>query len=75
MISQRLHDVGRVWQSRCVVPESQLVPTEYGLVPKGPGWFVINAQATMEAAQRHGAGVERETTAADEACAAFPKAS
>jgi uncharacterized cupin superfamily protein len=27
-----------------VVPESQLVSTEYGLVPKGQGWFVLNAR-------------------------------
>lgn len=29
-----------------VVPESQLVSTEYGLVPKGQGWFVLNASKT-----------------------------
>jgi uncharacterized cupin superfamily protein len=29
-----------------VVPESQLVPTEHGLVPKGQGWFVVNARET-----------------------------
>jgi uncharacterized cupin superfamily protein len=27
-----------------VVPESQLVLTEYGLVPRGQGWFVLNAR-------------------------------
>ena len=27
-----------------VVPESELVPTEHGLVPKGQGWFVLNAR-------------------------------
>jgi uncharacterized cupin superfamily protein len=27
-----------------VVPESQLVPTKHGLVPKGDGWFVLNAR-------------------------------
>jgi uncharacterized cupin superfamily protein len=29
-----------------VVSESQLVPTEHGLVPKGQGWFVLNARET-----------------------------
>jgi uncharacterized cupin superfamily protein len=29
-----------------VVPESELVPTEQGLVPKGQGWFVLNARET-----------------------------
>jgi uncharacterized cupin superfamily protein len=29
-----------------VVPESELVPTEHGLVPKGQGWFVLNARET-----------------------------
>jgi uncharacterized cupin superfamily protein len=27
-----------------VVPESQLVRTEHGLVPKGQGWFILNAR-------------------------------
>jgi uncharacterized cupin superfamily protein len=27
-----------------MVPESQLEPTEQGLVPKGEGWFVLNAR-------------------------------
>jgi uncharacterized cupin superfamily protein len=27
--------------------ESQLVPTERGLVPKGDGWFVLNARETQ----------------------------
>ena len=27
-----------------MVPESELVPTENGLVPKGKGWFVLNAR-------------------------------
>ena len=30
-----------------VVPESQLVTTERGLVPKGNGWFVLNARETQ----------------------------
>jgi uncharacterized cupin superfamily protein len=27
-----------------MVPESQLESTEYGLIPKGEGWFVLNAR-------------------------------
>ena len=27
-----------------MVPEAQLEPTEHGLVPKGQGWFVLNAR-------------------------------
>jgi uncharacterized cupin superfamily protein len=30
-----------------VVPESELVATENGLVPKGEGWFVVNARETQ----------------------------
>jgi uncharacterized cupin superfamily protein len=30
-----------------VVPESELVSTERGLVPKGEGWFVLNARETQ----------------------------
>jgi uncharacterized cupin superfamily protein len=30
-----------------VVAESQLVPTERGVVPKGDGWFVLNARETQ----------------------------
>jgi uncharacterized cupin superfamily protein len=30
-----------------MVPESQLVSTEHGLVPKGQGWFVVNARETQ----------------------------
>ena len=30
-----------------VVLESQLVPTKCGLVPKGDGWFVLNARETQ----------------------------
>ena len=37
---------------------------------RGPDW---GAYTVDEAAQRHGAGVERETTDADEAYARFPK--
>ena len=29
-----------------MVPESELVPTENGLVPRGEGWFVLNARDT-----------------------------
>ncbi len=29
-----------------MVPESPLVSTEHGLVPKGQGWFVVNARET-----------------------------
>ena len=36
-----------------MVPESRLEPTEHGLVPKGDGWFVLNAR---EARWRHGQG-------------------
>jgi uncharacterized cupin superfamily protein len=30
-----------------VVSESELVSTEHGLVPKGQGWFVVNARETQ----------------------------
>jgi len=30
-----------------MVPESELVSTEHGLVPKGQGWFVLNARETQ----------------------------
>jgi hypothetical protein len=30
-----------------MIPESQLVQTERGLVPKGDGWFVLNARRTQ----------------------------
>ena len=30
-----------------MVPEAELVPTERGLVPKGEGWFVVNARETQ----------------------------
>jgi uncharacterized cupin superfamily protein len=39
-----------------MVPESQLVSTEHGLVPKGQGWFVINARETAWW-EREGRGV------------------
>jgi uncharacterized cupin superfamily protein len=32
------------WHALAVVPEAELVPTENGLVPKGQGWFVLNAR-------------------------------
>jgi len=41
---------------RDVVPESPLVSTENGLVPKGQGWFVLNARETQWW-QRDGRGV------------------
>ena len=30
-----------------MVPEAELVETDHGLVPKGEGWFVLNARATQ----------------------------
>ena len=30
-----------------MVPESELVRTEHGLVPKGEGWFIVNARETQ----------------------------
>jgi uncharacterized cupin superfamily protein len=30
-----------------VVPRAKLVPTERGLVPRGEGWFVLNARETQ----------------------------
>ena len=36
-----------------MVPEAKLEPTEHGLVPKGDGWFVLNAR---EARWRHAPG-------------------
>ena len=41
---------------RAVVPESQLVSTEHGLVPKGQGWFIVNARE-MQWWERKGRGV------------------
>jgi uncharacterized cupin superfamily protein len=37
----------RKWHAPAVVPESELVSTERGLVPKGEGWFVLNARETQ----------------------------
>jgi uncharacterized cupin superfamily protein len=39
-----------------MVPESELVATEHGLVPRGKGWFVLNAQ-DAQWWQRQGRGV------------------
>jgi uncharacterized cupin superfamily protein len=39
-----------------VVPESELVSTEHGLVPKGQGWFIVNARETQWR-ERPGRGV------------------
>jgi uncharacterized cupin superfamily protein len=36
-----------------MIPESKLEPSEHGLVPKGEGWFVVNAR---EARWRHAEG-------------------
>ncbi len=30
-----------------MVTESELVPTEHGLVPKGQGWFIVNARESQ----------------------------
>ena len=39
-----------------MVPEAKLERTEHGLVPKGPGWYVVNARdATWWAADGRGA--------------------
>ncbi len=39
-----------------MVPESRLEPTEHGLVPKGDGWFVLNArEARWRQAEGRGA--------------------
>ena len=45
-----------IWHSQVVVPESELVQTEHGLVPKGQGWFVVNARRTQWW-ERQGRGV------------------
>ena len=36
-----------MWHSELVVPEAQLVTTDRGLVPKGKGWYVVNARETQ----------------------------
>jgi uncharacterized cupin superfamily protein len=39
-----------------MVPEARLEPTEYGLVPEGDGWFVLNVRdAAWRAAEGRGA--------------------
>ena len=35
---------GRYGSITMMVPESPLESTEHGLVPKGKGWFVLNAR-------------------------------
>jgi uncharacterized cupin superfamily protein len=47
-----------------VVAESQLVPTDRGLVPRGDGWFVLNARETQWF-ERPGRGVLCEFEGAD----------
>ena len=62
--------------------------TKYGLLPDGEGWFVVNARDIRwrdtgplgvycsfeaDAALKHGAGVERETTDPSEAYAGVPR--
>jgi hypothetical protein len=38
-----------------MVPEATLVETEHGLVPRGEGWFVLNARdAAWERSERNG---------------------
>ena len=56
-----------------IVPESQLVSTEHGLVPKGQGWFVVNARETHWW-ERTGRGVLCEFEGAGfEGAADFPQ--
>jgi uncharacterized cupin superfamily protein len=45
--------VARFGRLPAMVPESRLESTEHGLVPKGDGWFVLNAR---EARWYHGPG-------------------
>ncbi len=33
-----------IWQAQQAVTEAEIVETEHGLVPKGEGWFVLNAR-------------------------------
>src|SRR5918992_3495751 len=42
-----------------MVPEAELVSTERGLVPKGQGWFIVNARETQWR-ERPGRGVRCE---------------
>lgn len=70
-----------------MIRESRLEPTEHGLVPKGDGWFVLNAREAQwlhapgrwggytvdEAARRHGAGVDEPTTDARKAYAGLSR--
>ena len=39
-----LRGLGRCGSLQAMVPESPLESTEHGLVPKGEGWFVLNAR-------------------------------
>lgn len=56
-----------------MVPESELVATEHGLVPKGQGWFVVNARETQWW-ERTGRGVLCEFEGAGfEGAADFPQ--
>ncbi len=48
-----LHRTLRCGRLPLMVPESRLESTEHGLVPKGDGWFVLNAR---EARWYHGPG-------------------
>jgi uncharacterized cupin superfamily protein len=43
MLGRRLPSSSRS-ASRVVVPEAELVRTDVGIVPKGDGWFVLNAR-------------------------------
>jgi uncharacterized cupin superfamily protein len=48
-----LRDVGISGRLPAMVPEARLEATDQGLVPRGEGWFVLNAR---EAPWRHGRG-------------------
>jgi uncharacterized cupin superfamily protein len=55
------------------VPESELVQTEHGLVPKGQGWFVVNAREAQWH-ERKGRGMLCEFEGAGlEGAADFPQ--
>ena len=45
-----------LWHSEPMVPESELITTEHGRVPKGQGWFVLNAREAQWW-EREGRGV------------------